>query len=235
MPYLTPDTNPVSYQCRVLLFPSGLDWLALVEGAIQELSFKWNWEAYGSVTVQQTVDEFTKTFDWFCFNSGVCRVIGEIFAYAGQTSPNENWIPCDGRELSRQEYPDLYNVIGTTYGSSGPTTFLIPDLRGRALIGIGQGAGLSSYALGDKVGAEAIQLTADELAIHSHTDSGHYHSTGNSASALAVAPGELPVLTPNPIPTVTGTASANIGNTGGNEAHENRQPSIAINYLIVAR
>lgn len=162
-------------------------------------------------------------------------MIGEIVPFAGSVSPNENWLPCDGRELDREDYPDLFTVIGTAYGSTSGTTFNIPDLRGRVAVSYGQGPGLENYVRGEQFGEETHQLTTDEMPNHTHIDTGHFHSTGNSGSALAVAPGELPVLIPNPVPAITGTASADIGYTGENEPHNNRQPSLAILYLIVAR
>lgn len=235
MPYLTPDNSPVEYTCRAIKFPKGLDWLAILEGAIEQLTFDYNWEKHGSVTVETAVQEFVKSFDDFCYDKVNCKMVGEIVAYAGQTSPNSNWIPCDGRSLGRSEYPDLYNVIGTTYGSSSLENFMVPNFCGRTLVSIGQGASTHFYNLGETFGEEAHELTVDELATHTHSDTGHMHTTGNSATGLAVAPGELPVLVPNPVPALTGSASANITNTGSGSAHENRQPSIAILYLIVAK
>lgn len=233
MSYLTPDNSPATYQCRAIFFPAGQDWLAILSGALEELTFDYNWEIYGSVSIEQTVSEFTKTFDRFCYNEGACRMVGEIVAYAGNASPQANWIPCDGRSLLRADYPDLFAVIGTNYGSSNVNNFNIPDLRSRTIVSVGQGTGLSEYTLGQTFGTETHELTSNEMPQHTHVDSGHYHTTGNSATGLAVAPGELPVLVPNPVPGLTGSASANIGNAGSSQAHENRQPSIAINYLIV--
>lgn len=233
MSYLTPDNSPTSYQCRAIFFPAGQEWLAILSGALEELTFDYNWEIYGSVSIEQAVSEFTKTFDRFCYNEGACRMIGEIIPYAGNVSPQANWIPCDGRTLLRANYPDLFAVIGTNYGSSSVDNFNIPDLRSRTTVSVGQGSGLSEYTLGQTFGTETHELTSNEMPQHTHIDAGHYHTTGNSATGLAVAPGELPVLVPNPIPALTGSASANIGNAGNSQAHENRQPSIAINYLIV--
>jgi microcystin-dependent protein len=69
---------------------------------------------------------------------------------------------------------------------------------------------------------------------HTHLDLGHTHLTGNSLPGLALAPGEEPVLVPNPIPGVTGTGNAAIQNTGGGGAHNNVQPTIALYAYILA-
>lgn len=236
MPYLTPDNRPTERRCKAIFYPIGREWDAILSGALQELTFPWNWETFGACTVQEAVEAFTQTFNEFCLERKACRVIGEIIPFAGSISPDDNWFPCDGRSLNRADFPDLFTVIGTAYGSSSSSTFNLPDLRGRTMVSIGQGNGLDNdYVLGQTFGEDSHTLTVDELATHNHADSGHYHSTGNSSTALAVSPGELPVLIPNPVPSVTGSASANIGNTGSGEAHENRQPSIAVLYLIVVR
>lgn len=185
-----------------------------------ELTIPGYWEKFGVVTPDEAAAAFMPFFDMFCFNQGACRVIGEIIAFAGAISPDVRWLPCDGASLLRVDYPDLFAVIGTAYGAVDSSHFNLPDLRGRAPISAGMGPGLSARAIGDSFGEEAHTLTEAELASHAHTQ-------GNSLSSLAVMPGEGPVLTPNPIPAWT-------GNTGGNAPHNNMQPSLAINYLIVA-
>ena len=81
--------------------------------------------------------------------------IGAIQSYGGSTAPY-GWILCDGRAVNRSAYSELFNVIGTTYGSGdGSTTFNVPDLRGRVLIGES-----SSYAIGSNGGKESVTLSA---------------------------------------------------------------------------
>lgn len=70
-------------------------------------------------------------------------------------SPPAGWLVCDGSAVSRTTYANLFTAIGTTWGGgNGSTTFNLPDLRGRAPIGAGQGAGLTNRTLGSKVGTE---------------------------------------------------------------------------------
>lgn len=161
-------------------------------------------------------------------------MIGEVIAYAGTVSPRSNWLLCNGAEVSQTAYPDLYAVIGNTYGEASVGNFLLPDLRGRSLAGAGLGPGLDPVDVGLLYGEQAHTLSTDEIPAHNHVDTGHQHTTGNSVTGAAVMPGEGPVLIPNPIPALTGSASANISNTGGGAAHNTVGPRLGITYLIVA-
>lgn len=231
MAYLTPDSIPGNTTCRVLLIPDSTDWLAIVTGAIQELSFTYNWEQFGTATPQECADAMFAMLNEFTFNRAGCRMIGEIIPFAGASSPIPAlWLPCDGQALSKTEYPDLFAVIGTVYGEPDSTHFSLPDLRGRTLIHSD-----TTYPLGTYLGETEHVLTVEELAQHSHYDNGHSHQTGNSFTGLALAPGEEPVLIPNPIPAYTGTSYADIAVTGIDAPHNNMQPSVAINYFIVAK
>jgi len=220
MAYLTPDTLPAATRCGVLIYPDSDEFAANIRGALQELTFDYNFVQQGSLTPAQTAEAYIPMFDGFCFNEGTCRVIGEIVTYAGPTSPDAKWLPCDGSSLLRTDYPDLFIVIGTVYGATDGTHFNLPDLRGRATIGEGSGPGLTPRSLGDSFGEETHVLTVGELA-------SHVHSTGNSAVLGTSAPPPFDALGPNPFPAVTGS-------TGNDDPHNNMQPSIAINYLIVA-
>lgn len=148
-------------------------------------------------------------------------MIGEIVTYAGITNPFPTmWLDCDGASLLRADYPDLFNVIGTTYGAVDGTHFSLPDLRGRAIVDAGTGSGLSARSLGDSLGEETHTLSQAEMPSHSHT-------TGNSLLLGTSVPPPLDALGPNPFPAVT-------GNTGGGGAHNNMQPSLIFNVYIVA-
>lgn len=195
------------------------------------LTFPYMWEKFGALTPAESAAVFQDMFDRFCLGDGSCRVIGEIIAYAGAVSPNANWLPCDGRPLAIATYPDLYAVLGDTYGTPVRGNFFLPDLRGRA----GVQADATNHVLGSKYGSADTTLTVENLPEHSHPDSGHQHTTGNSIAAVALTPGELPVLSPNPVPALTGSASANNAPAGSGTAFSTVGPRIAINYLIVAK
>jgi microcystin-dependent protein len=221
--------------CRALFFPDDVLWLALVAGALLPLTYAYNFEQFGTATPPETADEFRQMFDSFSFNQGVCRVIGEIITLAGSTNPNPgNWLPCDGASLLRASYPDLFAAIGVVYGSADGTHFTLPDLRGRVSLGIGTGAGLSAYALGDIGGEETHTLITSETPAHSHIDTGHTHSEIVATPNLTTIGVGAPEPTAIPGVGVTGIGSASLSSTGGNGAHNNLQPFIALNYFIVA-
>jgi microcystin-dependent protein len=91
-------------------------------------------------------------------------------------TPPQYWLNCDGSAISRTAYPDLYTLIGTTYGAGdGATTFNLPDLRGRVGLGTGQGSGLTNRLLAAIGGEETHALSVAELAAHTH-GMDHYHN-----------------------------------------------------------
>lgn len=220
MGYLTPETIPADTICRVLFIPNEPQWIANVTGALMALTLPEAWTPFGAVTPDEAAQAFMPYFDMFCFNEGMCRVIGEIIPYAGATSPDDRWLPCDGASLLRDDYPDLFAVIGTTYGAVDSDHFNLPAFPGRTPIGVGTGSGLTPRALGDMVGEETHTLDQSEMPSHSH-------SYGGTLLTSTVVPPPLDGLSPNPFPAAT-------GNTGGDGAHNNMQPSLAINFLIVA-
>ncbi len=93
--------------------------------------------------------------------------VGEVIMFAGNAVPF-GWAACNGQFLPITNNAALFGIIGTTFGGNGQTNFGVPDLSGRVPIGIGQGSGLSSRILGDKVGSETTKLTAANLPGHTH-------------------------------------------------------------------
>lgn len=101
-----------------------------------------------------------------------------MVAYFLTQNVGDGWVMADGREISREDYASLFNAIGTRYGEgNGSTTFTLPDLRGRSLIGAGAGAANADFgttALTGRdintayVGEEAHELTEDENGTHMH-------------------------------------------------------------------
>lgn len=95
-------------------------------------------------------------------------VVGD-YKWSARTSDFFGWLVCDGRSLSRTDYSDLFDVIGTSFGSDNATTFRLPDLRGRTPCAIGQGSGLTNRTIGTYVGAETHTLSSNEIPGHTHT------------------------------------------------------------------
>lgn len=231
------------------MIPAHTDWLALVSGALAVLNKPYNFEEFGTATVEQTTQTFEQIFLDYLDSTDFC-MIGSIFPFM-TTLPPANCLVCDGATYNRVDYPDLYAKLDADFVVDADT-FKVPDLRGRAPIGAGDGGtGLTDRTVGETGGEEAHQLTETELAAHihtspshGHTDLGHSHSIPLLIDFPVVVPGEDPVgaqIVPI-VSSSTGTASANITNTtatidsaGGDTAHNNMQPFLALNYCVVAK
>ena len=159
--------------------------------------------------------------------------LGEIRAFAGNFAP-VGWALCDGSLLQISSNAALFNLIGTTYGGDGQNTFGLPDLRGRAVIHQGTGAGLSSYVVGEQVGLEAVTLTGAQMPTHTHsfaaTTAAGNTQTPSPLVVLAGTPAGLPIYdgTANPVALSPQAVRA----VGGSVPHNNRQPYLAITYIV---
>jgi microcystin-dependent protein len=149
---------------------------------------------------------------------------GMVTEYAGAAAPT-GWLLCDGSAVSRTTYSALYTALGgasSPWGQGdGSTTFNVPDMRGRAAIGAGQGSGLTNRALAAQVGTETHTLTTTEMPAHTHglSNMGEINNTDAGGAQNRV--------------TATGTGLADTTDSaGGGTAHSNMQPSVAINYII---
>lgn len=234
MGFPTPDEIPATESCRSLFWPNDEQWTAVITGALNQLAIPDQWDKVGDLTPDEAAAAWSDFFDRFCFKQGTCHVVGEIIPFAGLINPDDRWLLCDGQSIARVDYVELFAQIGTTYGSVDGDHFNVPDLRGRTAVGSGTGTGLTFRYPGDSWGEETHVLTVGELASHSHEDSGHSHSEVTAVATVINGGLEAPASAATPFPGTTGTSSANITNTGGDEAHENMQPSLCINYLIVA-
>jgi microcystin-dependent protein len=158
--------------------------------------------------------------------------VGEIRMFGGSFAPVD-WAFCDGQILSISENSELYNLIGTTYGGDGQSTFGLPDLRGRVPLHMGTWKN-NKYDTGQKAGVENVTLIAQQLPSHSHP----FNGTNNQASAFAPA-GQVPGVLQLASTTAYGTdnplvplAPQAITPVGGNSSHTNLQPLLAINFII---
>lgn len=152
--------------------------------------------------------------------------VGEIRIFAGNFAP-AGWMFCEGQLLPISENETLFNLIGTTYGGDGESTFALPDLRGR--IPIHQGNGV---VLADTGGVEDVTLTVSQIPAHSHpllaTSSGGSintpggNLTGESAAVkIYVADVAAGAMSPSAISLV-----------GGSQPHSNFQPYLCVNFII---
>lgn len=157
--------------------------------------------------------------------------IGEIRMFGGNYAP-QNWAPCDGRLLPIADNELLYNLLLTTYGGDGVTTFGVPDLRGRLPIGMGQGQGLSNRVLAQSMGVENVTLTVAQTPAHTHAFAAG--GAGTSASPQKLVPATSTGMTlyagaPDPSASL---APGTVETVGGGQPHNNVMPSLAIGFII---
>jgi microcystin-dependent protein len=152
--------------------------------------------------------------------------VGEIRMFAGNFAP-AGWMFCEGQLLPISENQTLFQLIGTTYGGDGQSTFALPDLRGR--IPIHQG---NNFILAETGGAEAITLTVNQIAAHSHPllASGDLGNQVSPARALTSnSQGAIPYI--EDAPTVNMHPQA-ITAIGGSQPHTNFQPYLCVSFII---
>lgn len=155
--------------------------------------------------------------------------VGEIRLFAGNFPPN-GWMFCDGQLLPISENETLFQLIGTTYGGDGESTFALPNLQSRVPIHQGTNAG-TTYILAEAAGVETVTLTTQQIPSHSHPLLG----SSDPASARGVQ-NQMFGRTPSDAYTSEYTpdllAPQSIQPVGGSQPHENCQPFLCINYII---
>lgn len=149
--------------------------------------------------------------------------IGSMLPYSSEVIPN-GFLPCDGSEVSRTEYKELFAVIGITYGAGdGETTFNLPDKRGRVSVGLDLDQE-EFNSIGLKDGEKEHTLTVDEMPSHTHTYTRSRLFYAEAAGQNAIGYGSN-----------SGTAiSAGTNATGGDKPHNNLQPYEVDQWIIKA-
>lgn len=229
MPTFRFDNSAASNSAILLLDLPNVDWFKdSVLQALAQMVIPGDWfgddNDYRTYAISQA-SRMLATYKMLNFNP---FPVGIIIPFSSDETP-PGYLLCDGTDYAVTEFPELFAVIGYNYGGADDR-FNTPDLRNRVLVDTG-----STYDIGATGGVDAVELTTDQIPAHSHTDSGHTHLyTPPGATVLAVVPGEVPVSVPSIFPSSTDSGSADIQNTGGGEAHENRQPYFAVPYMIYA-
>jgi microcystin-dependent protein len=158
--------------------------------------------------------------------------LGEMVYFAGNFAPR-GWALCDGQLLQISENQSLYSLLGTTYGGDGRVTFALPDMRGRALIHAGNGAGLTPRVQGSKFGTETVTMSVAQMPSHSHslnsTSDTTVDATANGKALAAVKMYKANATPNNPLNSET------VGNSGGNQPINIIQPTLAINCIIATQ
>jgi len=158
--------------------------------------------------------------------------VGEIRMFAGNFAPVD-WAFCNGQSLSISQNAALFNLLGTTYGGNGTTTFNLPDLQGRFPMHMGSNFEGDTVVIGQESGQETVVLSVRQLPVHTHTavcaagggnvasPSGAYWSTdpqGNTAAYNETGGSSM--------------AAGAIGSAGSGTPHDNRQPYLAVSFII---
>lgn len=154
--------------------------------------------------------------------------VGEIRMFAGNFAP-AGWMFCEGQLLPISENETLFQLIGTTYGGDGQSTFALPDLRGR--IPIHQGNG---FILAETGGAEEITLTVQQIPAHSHaylgsTAPANATSPTNAVGGAATVFGVSPYGSDAPR---TSLSPLSLSPVGGSQPHTNFQPYLCVDFII---
>jgi len=156
--------------------------------------------------------------------------IGEIRMFAGSFAP-VGWAFCDGALQAIADNQALFQLLGTTYGGDGVTTFALPDLRGRVPLHFGASAGTSTYTLAQTGGVESVILSLNQIPSHSHAPQGQ-SGAGTQASPqgnvwAASALGQFSASAPS----VPMAANA-LGTVGAGQAHDNMLPFTCVTFII---
>jgi len=150
--------------------------------------------------------------------------------FAGNFAPS-GWMFCDGQLLPISEYETLFNLIGTTYGGDGQSTFGLPDLRSRVPIHQGSN-GSSNYVLAQIGGTETVTLTVQQIPQHSHVPVGR-GAGSESPNPANMYWGESDVAQYAAANSTGATMNANaVGTAGQSQPHDNMLPFVCVSFII---
>lgn len=176
-------------------------------------------------------------------------IIGQIQAFGFNFAPR-GWAHCDGQLLPIAQNTALFSLLGTNYGGDGRTTFGLPDLRGRSIVHVGNGPGLSNITWGHKGGNETTTLNASNMPAHSHAlqngtanvkvetlANGPLSEESDNGSGMLGTSGSMPAIyaeTAASTDFIGGvTISGNTSNAGSSASFDNRSPYLGI-YVSIA-
>jgi len=163
------------------------------------------------------------------------QFLGEIRMFGMNFAPT-GWAFCAGQILPLSQYSALFSILGTNFGGNGTTNFALPNLQGNIPLhaGASAGPGLSAYVIGEQTGTPTVTVQLSQLATHSHqvladaTPGNLKTPTAgcNLSRATAGSPYHPPDASVGPM------AVGMVGPAGGNAAHNNLMPFLAINFCI---
>jgi microcystin-dependent protein len=152
--------------------------------------------------------------------------VGEIRIFAGNFAP-AGWMFCAGTTLPISENETLFQLIGTTYGGDGESTFNLPDLRGRLPLHQGNG-----FVLAEASGVEQVTLTSTQMPVHSHPllATTAVGTTASPQNSLLAASGSSNVYRAGP--SAVALSNQTVGPVGGSQPHTNFQPYLCVDFII---
>jgi microcystin-dependent protein len=155
--------------------------------------------------------------------------VGEIRMFAGNFAP-AGWMLCQGQLLPISQYETLFNLIGTTYGGDGQSTFALPNLQSRVPIHWGTGGG-GTYVISQMAGEEQVTLTVNQIPGHTHVPQAN-SGTGTQTSPAGNVWASSANFPYSPNAPTAAMVSQAVQSTGGSQPHDNMVPFLAINFII---
>jgi len=222
--YLSPVSLDPQEYLRVILVSRSIDALDAVNGQLADLALPGMWQQYGTMTPEEIAAYF---FDvWLEYVS--VSLVGVILPYANATLPSFA-LACDGSTYLRADYPRLYAALDAAFIIDADN-FFVPDLRFTVPL-----AASGGHPVGEVGGEANHTLTATEMPVHTHTDTGHVHTEGLAIPAVGAALVGVPIPSAIPSVGVTGIGNAAISSAGGGGAHNNMPPYAVISgWCIIA-
>lgn len=246
--WLTQDSIP-SRRTFAINLPDNEMWRADLLGALYLLTQPENWQQFGDLSPDEMADEWLNVFLQFATGLTTMIPAGTVLEFAGATLP-DGFLWCDGEEISRTTYAELFAAIGTKYGAgNGTTTFNTPNRAGRVAVGLTDDWP-DFNDLGKTGGEIQHTLGVAEMPSHSHPQDPHTHvqnahSHAPNASTLFNITGPVGWTVSGSNMTIGGNgntsqnATATNQNTtatnqafGGGAAHENMPPFLIENFII---
>lgn len=220
--------QPIRKRTKRIRIPDRLDWLALVNGLIAELTTIYDW--YGTVEDRRAAALIgTEIYGSYQeLNPEVGTIVASVFAILP-----DGLLPCLGQTLLKDDYPELWDIFSRN-GVATSTTFTMPDLRGHWLVGSGRAIDGQLPVLGSEFGEESHALEFGNLPAHSHGIPPHSHGYTSAVSTLINGGIEAPASAAQPFPATTTPVSVSTDTQGMNAPFPIAPLSIAVKWCMIA-
>ena len=157
--------------------------------------------------------------------------IGQIQAFGFNFAPR-NWAFCDGQLIAISQNTALFSLLGTTFGGDGRNTFQLPDLRGRSIVHVGNGPGLSNISWGERGGVETVTLSVANMPSHNHATVMNLGGTAEESGAGHFLGSSGTLFAEDAAGTTLNAGAITSANNGGSQGFNNRNPFLGIYVSI---